>query len=60
MVTISASIEKLMKTYIKYPPRKLQSETYTGPITISNYQRFKWVRDPLEKEGVNIPLPTGN
>ena len=24
-----------MKTYVKYPPRKLQSEVYTGPITIS-------------------------
>ncbi len=60
MVTISASIKELMKTYIKYPPRKLQSETYTGPITISEYQRFKYVRDALEKEGIGIPLPTGN
>ena len=60
MVTISESIKDLMKTYIKYPPRKLQSETYTGPITISNYQKFKYVRDALEKEGIGIPLPTGN
>ncbi len=22
-----------MKTYVEYPPRKLQSEVYTGPIT---------------------------
>ena len=60
MVTISESIQQLMKTYIEYPPRKLQSETYTGPITISGYQRFKWMRDQLEKDGVSIPLPTGN
>jgi arylsulfatase len=60
MVTISDEISKLMKTYIKYPPRKLQSGVYTGPITITNYQRFKWVREQLEKEGINIPLPTGN
>ncbi|WGL17655.1 arylsulfatase [Microbulbifer bruguierae] len=60
MVTISKEVEDLVKTYIKYPPRKLQSETYTGPITISGYQRFKWVREQLEKEGVRIPLPTGN
>jgi hypothetical protein len=45
---------------IKYPPRKLQSETYTGPITLSNYQKFKWVREQLEKKGVNLSLPTGN
>lgn len=60
MVTISASIEKLMKTYLQYPPRKLQSGVYTGPIEISKYQQFQWVREQLEKEGVKIPLPTGN
>ena len=60
MVTINESIKDLMKTYVKYPPRKLQSETYTGPITLSSYQRFKYVRDSLEKDGISIPLPTGN
>jgi arylsulfatase len=60
MVAISDSIKKLMTTYIKYPPRKLQSMTYTGPLTISEYQRFQSVREVLEKEGVHIPLPTGN
>ena len=60
LVTISAAIKDLMKTYVQYPPRKLQSETYTGPITLSGYQRFKYVREALEKDGVNIPLPTGN
>jgi hypothetical protein len=53
-------VKKLMQTYVKYPPRKLQSLGYTGPITISNYQKFRWIRDQLAKEGVNLPLPTGN
>ena len=60
MVTISEAIKDLMKTYVAHPPRKLQSETYTGPITISAFQRFQYVRESLEKDGVNIPLPTGN
>lgn len=60
MITISSAITKLMKTYVEYPPRKLQSESYTGPIEISKYQQFQWVREQLEKEGVKIPLPTGN
>jgi hypothetical protein len=42
------------------PPRKLQSEVYTGPLTIMQYQRFQWARDVLGKEGISIPLPTGN
>lgn len=49
-----------MKTYVKYPPRKLQSAGYDGPITISSYQKFEWLRKSLAEDGVNIPLPTGN
>jgi arylsulfatase A-like enzyme len=60
LVTINEAVREKMKTYVKYPPRKLQSEVYTGPITLSRYQRFDWVREQLEKEGVNLPLPTGN
>lgn len=59
-VTFNPAIQNLMKTYLKYPPRKLQSETYTGPITISEYQKFQYIRESLEKDGVHIPLPTGN
>ena len=60
LVSINEEIGKLMKTYVEYPPRKMQSETYTGPITISGYQRFKHIRDELKKEGLSLPLPTGN
>jgi arylsulfatase len=60
MVSMSGAINELMKTYVQYPPRKLQSETYTGPITISNEEKSQWIRDQLKKEGVQIPLPTGN
>jgi len=60
MVTISDSIKQLMMTYVKYPPRKLQSGTYTGPIEISKYQQFQWLRDEIGKEGFSLPMPTGN
>ena len=53
-------LTKVMESFIKYPPRKLQSEGYTGPITISGYQKFEWLREELKKEGVKITLPTGN
>ena len=54
------AVQTLMKTYVENPPRKLQSETYTGPITLSQYQRFKHIRDELEKDGVSVGLPSGN
>ena len=59
-VVMEEELKKIMATYIKYPPRKVQSYGYTGPITLSGYERFQWVRDQLEKEGVHIALPTGN
>jgi arylsulfatase len=60
MVPANEAVTDLMKSYIAYPPRKLQSETYTGPITISRYQQFQNVREQLENEGFSIGLPTGN
>ena len=57
---INDAVQKLMKTYVEEPPRKLQSETYTGPITLSQYQRFDYIRDSLAKDGISIGLPTGN
>jgi arylsulfatase A-like enzyme len=60
LVTINAAVKELMKTYVKYPPRKLQSETYSGPITLTQYDRFQYLRESLAKEGFNLSLPTGN
>ncbi len=53
-------VEKLMKTYVQYPPRKLQSMGYDGPIEISKYEKFQWLREQLKNEGFNLPMPTGN
>jgi hypothetical protein len=50
----------VMKTFLQYPPRKIQSETYSGPITISSFQKFSWLREELQKEGVHLTLPSGN
>jgi len=60
LVTISAAINDLMKTYVQYPPRKLQSMSYSGPIELSRYQQFQWLRDALGKDGITLPMPTGN
>jgi arylsulfatase len=60
VVPANDATKKLMQSYVKYPPRKLQSETYTGPITISGYERFRAIQEQLAKEGFSIGLPTGN
>ena len=60
LVTIGETVKELMKTYVQHPPRKLQSEGYSGPITLTQYERFQHVREMLSNEGITIPLPTGN
>jgi arylsulfatase len=46
--------------YLEYPPRPLQSEGYSGPITLIQYFRFSNVREELEKQGFTMPMPSGN
>lgn len=59
-VVMEEEVKKVMATYVKYPPRKLQSYGYTGPITLSDYERLQSVREVLAKEGISLPMPTGN
>jgi arylsulfatase len=60
LVTINAAIKELMQTYVKNPPRKMQGEGYNGPITLTAYQRFKYLQDSLAEDGFSIGLPSGN
>jgi arylsulfatase A-like enzyme len=59
-VVMEQELKKVMATFVKYPPRKVQSYGYTGPITLSNYERLQSVRDQLAKEGITVAMPTGN
>ena len=47
-------LEGLMKTYMKYPPRKLQSDGYTGPINISTYQKVEELKQQLQNYKIDI------
>jgi arylsulfatase len=59
MVMMSEAVKGLMKTYVQYPPRKLQSEAYAGPVTLTQYERLQTVRELLSKEGISLPKFTG-
>jgi arylsulfatase len=49
---------KIVASFDKYPPRKLQSETYTGPLTITRFNKIGEIKALLKKKG--IELPSGN
>jgi len=56
----AAATQESDEDVIDYPPRKLQFDVYTGPISISSFQKFQWLREELKKDGVNITLPSRN
>lgn len=47
--------QKLLDSFDKYPPRKLQSETYTGPLTIDRFRNLQEIKRLLKKKGIKIP-----
>jgi arylsulfatase len=57
---MGVEIQRVMKTFLQYPPRKQQSECYSGPITISAFEKFSWLREQLQKDGIKLTMPTGN
>ena len=57
--TVQQMTREFMQTYVTNPPRKQQSDTYTGPITIQDYERYMNVRDALEKKGFSVGTPGG-
>jgi arylsulfatase len=59
-VVMGEELKKVMASFVQYPPRKVQSYGYTGPITLSNYEKFQFIRESLAKDGFTLPMPTGN
>jgi len=48
------AVGQLMKTYQVNPPRKLQSEAYTGPLTIERYRKVEEIKEMLNKKGIDL------
>lgn len=47
-------LKGVVTSFVKYPPRKLQSEGYDGPITLSGYEKFEGLKKQLEKYNINV------
>ncbi len=59
MVGVGEVIKDHMKTYVQFPPRRCRADV-RGPVELSKYERFQWMRDQLAREGFAISLPAGN
>ena len=53
--------QDLMKSYVEYPPRSLQSEVYTGPMEITRFRNTERAKELLKQKGIVLPeLKGGN
>ena len=48
------ALADVMKSYVKYPPRKMQGLGYTGPIKISTYEKFEELKKQLENYKIDL------
>ncbi|MCX7549470.1 arylsulfatase [Xanthomarina sp. F2636L] len=55
MVIFTLAQQQLMKSYVEYPPRKMQSETYSGPMTISRFRTIEQAKELLKHKGIVLP-----
>lgn len=62
MPIFNLALQELMTSYIQYPPRPLQSETYTGPMEINRFRTIQEAKKLLEEKGIKLPaeLNKGN
>ncbi len=47
-------LASVLKSYEQYPPRKMQSETYSGPMTISRFRFIEQVAPQLKEQGITL------
>jgi arylsulfatase len=59
LVMISEAIKAPMATNVT-PATQAAERRLHGPGHAFENERFQWVREQLQKEGVKIPMPTGN
>lgn len=60
IVVFNKVVVDLMQTYVTDPRRQLQSETFTGPMTIERYRKLSEIKSALEAQGIDISdVPVG-
>lgn len=55
MVLFTLAQQKLMKSYVDYPPRPLQSESYAGPLGITQFRTIQRAKELMKEKGIVLP-----
>ncbi|WP_281763030.1 arylsulfatase [Pseudodesulfovibrio nedwellii] len=52
---MTSELEKVMASFIKYPPRPVQSESYGGPLSISRFRTIEQAKKLMKQRKVKMP-----
>ena len=55
MLMFALSEQKLMKSYVDYPPRPKQSESYSGPLSITKFRTMQQAKELMDEKGIVLP-----
>ncbi len=55
MAVMGKYMGAIIDSYKKYPPRPLQSEGYTGPMTITRFRNLEKVKKLMEQKNIELP-----
>jgi len=55
MIIFTQAMQELMKTYVEYPPRPMQSELYTGPMTITRFRTIGKAKKLMKQKQIELP-----
>ncbi|TDO97100.1 arylsulfatase [Flavobacterium sp. 245] len=47
--------QELIQSYVQYPPRPLQGETYTGEMGITRFRNIQEAKKLLDQKGIKLP-----
>ncbi|QEM83852.2 arylsulfatase [Halomonas binhaiensis] len=52
----SEELKKVAESYMEYPPRPLQSDAYSGPLTIKRFRALEKVQEILKEKNIQVDL----
>ncbi len=55
IIIFAKEMQQLMDSYVKYPPRPMQSESYAGPLSISRFRNIQKAKKLMKQKQITLP-----
>jgi len=52
---MTQQLQKVMESFVKYPPRPVQSDSYAGPMSISRFRTIEQAKKLMEQKKIELP-----